>query len=497
MLKILDTKQIKELDSYTIQHEPVSSIDLMERACLAFVKWFAVQFHSSAPVGIVCGMGNNGGDGLGIARLLIERGFRVQAWVVRGSGKESEDFNTNLGRLENKLEVSEFPLTPEPGIFSSCEILIDAIFGSGLKKPAEGIFAHAVEAINSASAVRVAVDIPSGLFADEHSNGAIVKAHHTVSFQFPKLAFLLPENQHYVSEWHLVNIGLDKTFVKNAKTSNYYVSRKSVIKILRPRAPFSHKGDYGKALLVAGSLGKMGACILGARAALRVGVGLLTVHVPRVGYSILQTSVPEAMVSIDKSEEVIASVPMMDSFDVIGIGPGIGQSEKTVGCLRSVLESGKRLVIDADGINILGSNRELIHLIAPGSILTPHPKEFERLAGPWPNDFERLEMQRNLARKLKCVIVLKGAYSSIAMEDGTVYFNSTGNPGMASGGSGDVLTGILTGLLAQGYTSKEAAILGVYLHGISGDLAALEKGVNSLIASDLVDYLSNAFKSLQ
>ncbi len=496
MLKILSTQQIRELDAYTLQHTPIASIDLMERACLAFVQWFVQRFDPSKKVGIICGTGNNGGDGLGIARILNDWGYWVSVWIVRGPGKESADFKINLDRLDKRIKVSDFVFSASAEVFTGRDILIDAVFGSGLSRPAEGIYAQAIQAINSSKAVRVAVDIPSGLSADGHSTGAIVNADCTVSFQLPKLAFVFPENHLHVGEWHVVDIGLLKSYIKEAKTSYYYVTRKGVKKILKQRSTFAHKGDYGKALLIAGSYGKIGACILASRASLRAGVGLLTVHVPKVGYAILQSSVPEAMVSVDINAEIFSAILSLDSFDVIGIGPGLGLAKETIQGFKKVLESGKPLVIDADALNMMGSQRELLHTIPEGSILTPHPREFERLVGTWKDDFERLEKQIKLAKETKAVIILKGAHTSIATPKGEVYFNSTGNPGMATGGSGDVLTGILTGLLAQKYSAEETAILGVYLHGLTGDLAAIEKGTNSLIASDLVDFLPHAYKDL-
>lgn len=496
MLKILNTQQIKDLDAFTIQNNSVTSIDLMERACKAFVNWFVLRFDSSKNVGVVCGTGNNGGDGLGIARILSEWGFTVKVWVVRSTNTETEDFKTNLGRMHGKVDVQEFPAKPAAEMFSDCKILIDAIIGSGLSRPAEGIHITAIRALNQAEADRVAVDIPSGLFADKHSSGDIVNANYTVSFQLPKLAFLLPENHAYVGEWHMVDIGLDKSFAKGCKTPYSYLTRKSARKLLdKSRPRFSHKGDYGHALLIAGSLGKMGAAVLAARGALRSGLGLLTVHAPSSGNSILQTSIPEAMVSIDPNDQIFSKAPVLHNFQVVGIGPGIGQADGSVAALKEVLASGKPMVIDADALNMLGANRELLHLVPPGSILTPHPKELERLVGSWNDDFERLDKQINLAKELKGIVVLKGAHTAIASEDGQVTFNCTGNPGMATAGSGDVLTGVLTGLLAQGYSSRDTAILGVYLHGLAGDMAEQDKGVFSLIASDIVDLLPAAFKS--
>ncbi len=496
MLKILNADQIKACDAYTIQHEPVASIDLMERACRAFVSWFTQRFTVTEKIGVVCGTGNNGGDGLGIARMLIDWGYSVKVWVIRGDGKTSEDFARNLSRLPNKVDLSDITSEADQGLFHDCNVLIDAIFGSGLSRPVEGIYGQAIAGINKTRAIRIAVDIPSGLLSDRHSTGTIVQANHTVSFQLPKLAFMLPENNSFVGAWHLVDIGLSKKYLEGVDSTYFFLTRKGVKKKLKPRLKFDHKGNNGKALLIAGSYGKMGACILGARAALRSGIGLLTLHVPPSGYNIVQTSVPEAMASIDVNEKMFTNAGSVDAFDAIGIGPGIGQDQKTAAGFADVLHHRKPMVIDADGLNILSGHRELLKKVPSGSILTPHPKEFERLTGQWPNDFDRLEKQKQLSSETKSVIVLKGAHTSIALPDGKVFFNSTGNPGMATGGSGDVLTGILTGLLAQGYSAGDAAILGVYLHGLAGDLAYHDKGLNSLIASDLVDQIPAAFRKI-
>lgn len=497
MPKILSTKQIKEWDAYTIQHEPIASIDLMERACRAFESWFVERFDSNHRIGIICGTGNNGGDGLGIARLLYESGYNVQSWIVKGDATESIDFKINRDRLRNKITIAELTLKCDQAIFSSCDILIDAIFGSGLSRAPEGLYAKAIDFINQTNALRIAVDVPSGLMMDKSSTGSIVKAHHTVSFQLPKLAFFLPQNYPFVGRWSIVPIGLNKDFIKQTSTPYSYISLKDIKRILKPRLTFDHKGRYGYALIVAGSIGKIGASVLASRASLRAGLGLLTVHIPKCGNAIMQTAVPEAMVSIDKNEEFLTSVENTAQYSAIGIGPGLGQHSETVKAFTAILKQFESpIVIDADALNILSANKDLMNLIPQGSILTPHPKEFERLVGNWKDDFERLVKQQQLAKQLKCVVVLKGAYSSIVSPDGNVYFNSTGNPGMATGGSGDVLTGILTGLLAQHYSPLEAAQLGVYLHGLSGDMAAYEKGMNSLIASDIIEFLPSAFKKI-
>jgi hydroxyethylthiazole kinase-like uncharacterized protein yjeF len=494
MLKILTTAQIKSLDGYTVEHEPVPSIDLMERACVAFVSWFTIRFNSTKKIGIICGTGNNGGDGLGIARLLIEQGFLVNVWVVRGSVPESTDFRINFDRLKKVTKIGELTVEIGQRIFADRDVLMDAIFGSGLSRPPDGIYAQVIHALNETNAMRVAVDIPSGLMADKHSTGEVFQSHHTVTFQLPKLSFLFPQYASAVGEWHVLNIGLSNEFIHKAECNYFLLEESDVKALLRPRTKFNHKGNFGHALLIAGGHGKMGAAILSARAALRSGLGLLTVHVPRCGYEIIQSAVPEAMASVDDDENNFSAVPETKNFTAIGIGPGLGQTESSAKALQQLLKSSDRpMVIDADGLNLMGLNKGLVSLIPAGSILTPHPKEFERLVGKWANDFERLEKQIDFSRTNGAIVVLKGAHSSVSMPDGRVYFNNTGNPGMATGGSGDVLTGLVTGLLARGYTSEESALIGVWIHGLAGDLAQKKVGMEGLIASDIIDCLPEAF----
>lgn len=494
MMRILNTKQIRELDAYTIQHEPIASIDLMERASRAFVDWFSLRVAGAAKVGVVCGTGNNGGDGLAIARLLDGWGYPVKVWIVQGGVEPSEDFKINLQRLPGKVVRKEIKDVTEELTFRECDVLIDAIFGSGLSRPPAGLYADVINALNEVSVTRIAVDVPSGLAADGPSSGPVVRADYTVTFQMPKLAFFLPESYPFTGEWIVVDIGLSKEFIRSAETPFFYTKLKDVRKLMKPRSKFDHKGTFGHALIIAGSYGKIGAAVLASRAALRSGVGLLTVRVPGCGYSIVQTAVPEAMTDVDEHEHIFSATPDVHRYTTLGIGPGLGQDPRTRDALAKTLEAfDKPVVIDADALNILGGNRNLLRLIPVGSILTPHPKEFERLTSPWKNDFERLENLRQLAVSLKAVVVLKGAHTAVANGQGQVYFNSTGNPGMATGGTGDVLTGVLTGLLAQNYSPHEAAIIGVFLHGLAGDIAAKNCGMPSLTASDLTDFLPEAF----
>ena len=498
-MKILTAAQIKEADDYTIKHEPIASIDLMERASMAFVAQFVEILDSKRPIIVVCGMGNNGGDGLAIARMLLERNYKVQTYVVKDKEKGSPDFETNLTRFQ-KLSSTTFISSKEdiPEI-SEEFVVIDAIFGSGLSRAVEGLQAAVIFAINASSAKIVAVDIASGLFSDQPSEGdAIIKPDHTISFQVYKLAFLMPENAEFVGNLAVVDIGLSSSFLAAVSAPYKLIDRDLVASLLKPRKNYAHKGDFGKVLLVSGSWGKIGASVLSARACLRTGAGLLSIHAPRCGYEILQSTVPEAMIETDIKKKHITQIKDADRFDVMGIGPGLGTATETKYALATLLKGYKKpMVLDADALNILAANKMLLKNIPSGSILTPHPKEFERIAGKFRDSFHRLQLQKEFSKKHKCITVVKGAHTSIVTPDGQVFFNTSGNPGMATGGSGDVLTGMITALLAQKYGPVEAAVVGVYLHGLAGDLAAEKLGQEAMLPSDIIDHIADAYLSFR
>ncbi|MCE7863438.1 MAG: NAD(P)H-hydrate dehydratase [Bacteroidetes bacterium CHB5] len=494
-MKLFTSDQIKAWDATTIRDSGITSFELMQRACRAFVTWFTERYDASHKVYVVCGTGNNGGDGLGIALLLHEWNYPVQVFMVRGTNT-TPDFDKSLTLLDGKVTVKE--ITSSEFDVPTGSIVIDALFGTGLSRELDGKYVQIIKKLNELDVIRVAVDVPSGLRIDAPVSGEIFRADHTVTFQAPKLAFLLPQSSAFIGRWHTVDIGLSKTFVKETKVDHFLVTLKSVKQLIKPRTPFSHKGSYGHALLIAGSTGKMGAAVLAARAALRAGVGLLTVHIPAAGNGIVQSSVSEAMTQQDVSQTFFTACEVGSFYTATGVGPGLGQAPETLQGFKDLLtQRTKPMVLDADALNLLATDAELLNKIPEGSILTPHPGEFMRLVGAWSNDFDKLKKQIALAETTRSVVVLKGAYSSIALPDGSVYFNSTGNPGMATGGSGDVLTGIVTALLAQGYPAAQAAILGVYVHGLAGDLAAREIGETGLIAGDLINYLPYAFKKLE
>ncbi len=491
-MKILNANQTRSLDAYTIAHEPISSVDLMERASLAFVRCFCDRFVTTRPVTIFCGKGNNGGDGLAIGRILSSRSFDVKIFIIEYTAEATDDFKQNAERIQDHLapvsirNINEMPAIPKS------TVIIDAMLGSGLSRPVTGLLAEVIITLNKLPNQIVSVDIASGLYADRanETHDTIIEPDCTITFQAPKLAFMLPQNVKFTGDWHVVDIGLSSDFQKEIKTPYYYTDRRQGEALVRSRGKFSHKGTFGHALIIAGSYGKMGAAVLAAKSCLRSGVGLLSLHIPECGYVIAQTAVPEAMVVIDKDQKYITELLSIDTYSAIGIGPGIGKEPLTARVVENLIKNAKApLVIDADALNLLSENTSLLQFLPANTILTPHPKEFERLAGKSNDEFDRLQRGINFAIQHQVIICLKGANTAVILPDGEVHFNSTGNPGLATGGTGDVLTGIITALLAQKYTPHEAAILGVYQHGLAGDRAAQKKGQSALIASDVVDYL--------
>jgi hydroxyethylthiazole kinase-like uncharacterized protein yjeF len=470
----------------------------MERAAAACVEWISRQGLHQSTFRIFCGKGNNGGDGLAIGRMLLEQQYSCIFYILESGKAGSPDFQVNLQRLHDLphsdihfLQNKESFPPIQPG-----EVVIDALFGSGLNKPLEGLAADLVSHLNTVEAIKISIDLPSGLFCDQSSRGfPILAADYTLTFQCYKTAFFLAENAPFTGQVLVLNIGLHPAFLENFVPKQIFVVDALVKKIYQPRKPFAHKGNFGHALLVAGSLGKMGAALLAARACLRSGVGLLTCHVPGCGYTIMQTAVPEAMVLTDQEQSMVSTLPSeAEKYHVIGIGPGIGTAETTRTLISFLVRRYTRpLVIDADGLNGIAMQPELIRQLPANSILTPHPKEFERLFGEQSNDFMRLETARRKSMELNIIIVLKGKYTLIASPDGNCYFNSTGNAGLAKGGTGDVLTGVITALVAQGYPPLSAAILGVYLHGLAGDFAAHEKSKEAMTAGDVIEHLPDAF----
>lgn len=502
-MKLFTCKQIAGIDQLTMQLEPISSIDLMERASFKIADWLIHHIDRNRKVYLFAGPGNNGGDALAIARMLAWSNLKCSVYLANFGRELKGDPAINWQRLEEQNKVILKRITTEDSIpeIPADAIVIDGLFGSGLNKPLDGLAKKIAEQINQSRATIISIDIPSGLFGEDNSENdlsGIIKANHTLTFQFPKLSFLFPENSQFVGNWTVLPIGLHQEAINQTESQYFYLTSEFVSEKIKKRTKFSHKGTYGHALLIAGSYGKMGASVLASRACLRSGVGLLTSHIPQLGYEIIQNSVPEAMISIDSSETVFSEVPDLSPFSAIGIGPGLDKKQETQQAFKTLLQAKpNKLVIDADALNILSENKEWYNLLPENTILTPHPKEFERLAGSSANSFERLQKQSQFSEKYKVIVVYKGAHSCITLPDGKVFFNNTGNPGMATGGSGDVLTGIILGLLAQNYSPEDATLIGVYLHGLAGDLSATEFGEYSLIAGDLITHLGKAFLQLE
>jgi len=501
-MKIFETSQIAELDRYTISNEPICSIDLMERASIKFTETFTKEIPNTHRIFIFAGPGNNGGDALAIARLLAAENYQVEIYLFNNKGKLSVDCNMNKIRISSLINANFHEIKD---IFPSIciekeDVIIDGLFGSGLNKPVSGLAGEIVQFMNQSQARIYSIDIPSGLFGENNEENTpknIVKAYKTFTFHAPKLSFLLSENATYVGGWTVLDIGLHPTGINLLKTPFYYIEKKEIISLLHSRNRFDYKNRFGHALIVAGSRGKIGAAILATKACLRIGTGLVTSHLPVCGEIAMQVASPEAMIQIDKENDLITEVCDLGKFSAIGIGPGIDTSEKTKKALEEILIQSKNpIILDADALNLISKYPDLMKIIPANSILTPHVGEFERLAGKSNSAYERLEKARNLAENLQSIIIIKGAYTAICLPNKEVYFNSTGNPGMATAGSGDVLTGIITGLAAQAYSPENAAKIGVFIHGLAGDIAAKEKTEQSLIAGDIVDNISNAYKLL-
>jgi NAD(P)H-hydrate epimerase len=502
LTRIFRSDQVRDIDAYTIKNEPIQSIDLMERAGHNLFTWITGTHSEETPFVIFSGTGNNGGDGLVVGRLLRSAGYPVRVFLVRYSNRISEDCKINFERIQTVAGIEvEVLKPPDPlPVIRSDEIILDALFGSGLKRPLEGPYARLVQHLNHTQNVRISIDMPSGLFGEDNSQNQtdhIIKAHVTLSLQFPKLSFMFPENQDFVGRFEILPIGLHPEIIATTPTPYYYLNPEFIGAHLIKRGRFSHKGHFGHVLLISGCYGKMGAAILASRACLRSGVGLLTTHVPRLGNAILQTAVPEAMISLDQSDILFSEAPDLAEFSHIGIGPALGCKSNSRKGLEDLIKRARSpMVIDADGINILGAHPEWISDLPENSILTPHPKEFQRLVQQSGNGYQRHLQQIAFSERNKLIVVLKGGHTSVSLPGGNCYFNSTGNPGMATAGSGDVLTGILLGLLGQGYEPAVAAFLGVYLHGLAGDLARKDMGEEALIASDIIDHMGPAFKMI-
>ena len=500
MLPVLSSEEIRLWDEFTIKNEPILSIDLMERASAVFADWFIEKYDGQNPkILILASKGNNGGDGLAVGRILHEKAFDVNILIADIQPKSSKDFATNLKRLKEKRINFDYLIDSEkiPG-FDEYDVLIDALFGSGLSRPISGFWAQVVEKINDSAAKIFSIDIPSGMYADKITDGIAVHSDYCLTFEVPKPGMFLADNSKYLKNWTSRSIGLKRDFIKEIKPDTFYVEHTDIKKIIKPRNKFDHKGKYGHSLIIGGQKGMIGAAVLASKSCLRTGSGLVTALIPDCGNDIVQISNPEVMTITGYGDNYISALPNINKFSAIGIGIGLGKNLKTVDMFKEFITTPcSFLVIDADALNIIADNKTMLDNLQKGTILTPHPGEFARLFGPTKNSFERIALQRKKAKELGIYIVLKGAYTAIATPEGKLYFNSTGNPGMATAGSGDVLTGMITSLLSQGYNQLDSCLAAVFVHGLAGDIAASKKGYNSSIAGDIIDNLGLAFKKIE
>lgn len=503
-MKIFTSDQIRELDNYTIEHEPVKSIDLMERAARALTTAINRRWERHVPIVVLAGPGNNGGDALAVARMLTDQGYQVQTFLFNITGHLSADCAENRRRLLDKkgyAMLNEVTQEFDPPQLGPETLVVDGLFGSGLKKPLAGGFASLVKYINASAAQVVSIDVPSGLMTEDNSYNVrtnIIRADLTLTLQQTKLAFLFAEHQQFIGELQVLDIQLSQEGMARTEAQYTLTEEADIRRMLRPRNPFAHKGTMGHALIMAGSYGMAGAALMSAKACMRSGAGKVTVHTPKRNVPILQTALPEVVIHTDREETICSEAMVTDDFQALAIGPGLGTNEQTaIAMLTQLRHAQCPVVTDADALNMLAARHAWMQQLPKGIILTPHPKELERLEGQCTDSYERLAKARQLAERVQGYVVLKGHYTAICMPDGHVSFNPTGNAGMATAGSGDVLTGIITGLLAQGYTQKEACIIGVYLHGLAGDLAAQDLGEESIIATDLIQYLPKAFLKIR
>ncbi|WP_353134116.1 NAD(P)H-hydrate dehydratase [Pseudopedobacter sp.] len=469
MLKLLNAAQTKLADQYTMENEPIPSLELMERASSAFVKTFAERFTDKRiSITVFCGKGNNGGDGLAIARLLYQDRYEfIDVVIIDFSEKSTPEFDANLIALQ-QTEISIFYLTnPELLDIKQSAVVIDAIFGIGLSRPFDKSYQTLIDKLNLLPGKKVSVDIPSGMPSEgKLYETPVFKADWVITFQRPKINFLLPLSAPYIREWKVVNIGLNENFIESTASPYYWIWRKDILDSIRKRKSFDHKGTYGHNLIIAGDANTMGAALLTAESSMKSGAGLTTVCIPQSGLTALNSRLPEVMY-LDRSD---FNYTDFTKYKGICIGPGLGKGKDAKSLLTHLISEYKKpVVFDADALNILAEDETLLAQISPDSILTPHVKEFDRLFGEHYNCWDRIETAFHQAKKLKLYIVLKNRYTMIFTPDGRCFFNSTGSPAMATGGMGDVLTGLISSFIAQDYTVEKAIIISVFVHGYIGE----------------------------
>ncbi|WP_296316702.1 NAD(P)H-hydrate dehydratase [Winogradskyella sp. UBA3174] len=502
-MKVFSKEQIYEGDKLTTERQKIASTDLMERAGTQIFNWIHTRMQGAqVPIHVFCGIGNNGGDGLVLARHLITHGYNVVTYIINCSDKRSKDFLINYDRIKNvtkewpkmlscKNDFSEI-------IIEEKDIIVDAVFGIGLNRPPNDWIKELFTRFRASKAFTLAIDIPSGLHTDKHveDEDSIVHANYTLSFQSPKLVFFLPETAKYSIQWEVLDIGIDRDYLMQTETEVELISKLEALPLYKPRDKFAHKGDFGHVLILGGSYSKIGAVNLASSSALSSGAGLVTAYIPKCGYHSMQAALPEIMVISDENETTISNINFDIDPTVIGVGVGLGTDEKTAKTFEDFLNNNKRpLVIDADALNLLSKKKSLLKRLPKQTVLTPHLGELERLVGKWSDDFDKLKKVKAFSKKHDVIVLIKGA-NSITVYNEKLYINTTGNPGMATAGCGDVLTGIISGLIAQTYEPLAATLLGTYLHGKAADIALEDYGYQSLIASHIIATIGHAYLDL-
>lgn len=500
-MKIYSSKQLYEADKITTKVQEITSVDLMERAANQIFNWLHQRLQGAqVPIHIFCGIGNNGGDGLALGRLLIKNGYNVKTYIANFTDKRSKCFLINYGLYKDVTKDWPILMTGNEDFpeFAREDIIIDALFGIGLNRPPEGWVKELIQHLNATPAYKLSIDIPSGLYAEQAitDHEAIIKPNHTLTFQAPKLSFFLPESGPYVTFYEVLNIGLDKEYLQKADGLAQIIAKPEAQRFYKQRNKYAHKGNFGHALIAAGSYGSIGAAVLSTKATLRIGAGKVTSFIPECGYTTMQVSVPEAIVQTDVNKKVLSKIDFDFMPDAIGVGMGMGTGKESVAALRGLLKKvACPILLDADALNCISSTKTLLKLIPQNAILTPHAGELERLVGEWTDDYDKLEKTKAFSKKYNVIVIIKGANTIVISED-EMYINSTGNPGMATAGSGDVLSGVITGLVAQGYDPLMSSVFGVYLHGSAGNIASQLIGFEAMIASDITENLGEAFIEL-
>lgn len=502
-MKIFTSDKLRELDNVTCEIQNIDTLQLMERAATAITEEIVERFLPNQRIVIIAGPGNNGGDALAVARMLHQRDYlNIEVYLFNVGDHLSHDCDEERKSLLTieSINFTEVKREFTPPVLSKKDVVIDGLFGSGCKGALQGGFLALGRLVNDSGAYVISIDVPSGLKGENNLNlnrRDMIHADLTLTFQLPRLSFFFEENAQVLGEIKILDIGLDRTKIKETPTDYMLVEAKNIRSLLRPRLKFSGKRDYGSALLFAGSTGMMGAAVMAARATLRSGAGLATVHSARGGINIVQTAVPEAMFEPDRNEHFITDMTVYHEHQAIAVGPGIGTNDRLIDALENLLKNCKTpMLLDADALNCISIRPTLLDLLPPGTIITPHIGEFDRLFGEHKSSEARLNKALEMAKYYNIIIVLKGHHTATIRPTGRIFFNSTGNPGMATAGSGDVLTGVITAFLAQGYRPENAAFIGVFIHGLAGDMAAEKFGEFGMTSSDITDNIGRAINQV-